>query len=69
MSVFTPCFDARPDIFAVMNCCVLALSVFSADLERWYFIFSSMTHNLTGVRVDEYAYYVNKLQQNIGLET
>jgi len=30
---------------------------------------SSMTHKLRGVRVDEYAYYVNKLRQNVGMET
>jgi len=28
-----------------------------------------MTHKLRGVRVDEFAYYVNKLRQNVGLET
>jgi len=28
-----------------------------------------MTHNLWGVRVEEYAYDVNKLRQNVGLET
>jgi len=28
-----------------------------------------MAHKLRGVRVEEYAYYVNKLRQNIGLET
>jgi len=28
-----------------------------------------MTHKLRGVRVDEYAYYVNKLRQNVSLET
>jgi len=28
-----------------------------------------MTHKLRGARVDEYAYYVNKLRQNVGLET
>jgi len=28
-----------------------------------------MTHKLRGGRVDEYAYYVNKLRQNVGLET
>jgi len=27
-----------------------------------------MTHKLRGVRVDEYAYYSNKLRQNVGLE-
>jgi len=28
-----------------------------------------MTHKLRGVRVEEYAYYVNKLRQNVSLET
>jgi len=28
-----------------------------------------MTHKRRGVRVEEYAYYVNKLRQNVGLET
>jgi len=28
-----------------------------------------MTHKLRGGRVEEYAYYVNKLRQNVGLET
>jgi len=28
-----------------------------------------MTHKLKGVRVEEYAYCVNKLRQNVGLET
>jgi len=28
-----------------------------------------MTHKMRGVRVEEYAYYVNKLRQNVGLET
>jgi len=28
-----------------------------------------MTHKIRGVRVDEYAYDVNKLCQNVGLET
>jgi len=28
-----------------------------------------MTHKIRGVRVEEYAYYVNKLRQNFGLET
>jgi len=35
--VLLPCFNAQPDIFAVMNCCVVALIVFSSDifLLRW----------------------------------
>jgi len=28
-----------------------------------------MTHKLRGVRVDEYANYINKLRQNVGLKT
>jgi len=28
-----------------------------------------MTHKIKGVRVDDYAYYSNKLRQNVGLET
>jgi len=27
-----------------------------------------MTHKIRGVRVEEYAYHVNKLRQNFGLE-
>jgi len=27
-----------------------------------------MTHKLKGVRVEEYAQYLNKLRQNVGLE-
>jgi len=27
-----PCLNAQPDIFAVMNCCVVTLSVFSSDI-------------------------------------
>ena len=28
-------FNAQPDIFAVMNCCVVALSLFSSDNQTW----------------------------------
>ena len=28
-----------------------------------------MTHKITGANVEKYAYYVNKLRQNVGLET
>ena len=28
-----------------------------------------MTHKITKVDIEKYAYYVNKLRQNIGLET
>ena len=27
-----------------------------------------MTHKMKGVHIQEYAYYVNKLRQNVGLE-
>jgi len=27
-----------------------------------------MTHEIRGARVEEYAYYVKKLRQNVGLE-
>ena len=30
--VLLPCLNAQPDISAVMNCCVVALSVFSSDI-------------------------------------
>jgi len=35
MSVLLRCFNAQPDIFAVMNCCVVALSLFSSDILIW----------------------------------
>ena len=30
--VFTPCFNVQPDIFALMNSCVVALMVFLSDI-------------------------------------
>jgi len=30
--VLLPCFNVQPDIFAVMNCCVVAWSLFSSDI-------------------------------------
>jgi len=33
--VLVPCFNAQPNIFAVMNCCVVALSLFSSDILTW----------------------------------
>jgi len=38
MSVFYSRFNAQPDIFAVMNCCVVALSLFSSDIVTWALI-------------------------------
>ena len=67
--VLLPCFNAQPDIVAVMNCCVLGLSLFSSDSLAWSAdIFSAMTHKIREVDVEKYAYYVNKLRQNVGLE-
>jgi len=33
--VLLPCFNAQPDIFAVMNCRVVALSLYSSDVPTW----------------------------------
>jgi len=33
--VLLPCFYAQPDIFAIMNVCVVALSLFSPDILTW----------------------------------
>jgi len=35
MSVLLACLNAQPGIFAVMNCCVVALSAFSSDILTW----------------------------------
>jgi len=62
------CFNAQPGIFAVMNCCVAALRIFSSDILTWS-ADSAVTHKIRGMRVlEERAYYVNKLRQNVGLE-
>jgi len=64
-------FTAQPDTFAVMSCCMVALSLFSSDFLTWGAdsLYSAMTHKIRGVRVKEYVYYVNKLRQNVGWET
>jgi len=33
--ILLPCFNAQPDIFAVINCCVVALIAFSSDMLAW----------------------------------
>jgi len=33
--VSLPCFNTQPDIFAVMNCCIVAFLVFSSDMLAW----------------------------------
>jgi len=64
-------FNAQPHIFAVMNCCVVALSAFSSDILTWSAdsLFSVQWHKIRGVRVEKYAQCVNKLRQNVCLET
>jgi len=52
-----------------MNCCVVALSIFFPDILTWSANISAMTHKIRGVDVEKYAYYVNKLRQNVSLET
>jgi len=56
-----------------MNSCVVGLSLISSDILTWsadslYTVPSAMTHKLRGVRIEEYAFYVNKLSPNVGLE-
>ena len=71
--VFLSNFNVQPDIFAVMNCCILALGVYYTDSLTWsanslYSLFSAMTHRIRRVDVEKYAYYVNTLRRNVGLE-
>jgi len=33
--VLLPCFNALPDVFAVMSCCVVAVRLFSSDSLAW----------------------------------
>jgi len=33
--VLLPCSNAQPDIFVVMNSCVVGLPVFSSDIRTW----------------------------------
>ena len=56
-----------------MTCCIVALGVLYSDSITWsadslYSLFSAKTHKIRRVVVEKYAYYVNKLRQNIGLE-
>jgi len=71
--ILLPCFNVQPNIFAVMNRCIVALGVFHSDILTWsanslYALFSAMTHKIRKLDVEKYAYYVNKLRQNVGLE-
>ena len=69
--VLLSCFNAQPDIFAVMNCSVAALNLFSSDILTWSVdsLYSVQWHKIRGLDVEEYAYYVNKLRQKVGFET
>jgi len=71
MSVFYSLFPTRSQPFAVINSCVAALSLFSSDMLTWRAdgLYSVQRHKIRGVRVEEYAYHVNPLRQNVGLET
>jgi len=63
-------FSTHNQNFSVMNSCVAALSIFSSDILTWSAdSLYSVTHKIRGVRIEEYAYYVNKLRQKVGLET
>jgi len=66
MSVFYSPVLTRSLIFLQLQTVFIFLRY--RNLERWWFIFSAMRHKLRGVRVEEYAYCVNKLRQNVGLE-
>jgi len=72
-SVFYSPFSTHSQNFAVMNSCVAALSLISSDILTWSAdsLYSVQWHKIRGVRlrVEEYAYYVNKLRQNVGLDT
>jgi len=70
MSVLLPCFNAQPDIFAVMNYCVVVLCLFFSDSPTWSAdsLYCNDT-KIRGVYVEKYACYVNKPRQNVGLET
>jgi len=72
MSVFYSTLLTRSVIFcAVMDCRVVALSVFYSDILTWSadslysVIFSSMTHKLRALRVTEYAYYVTNFAKTL----
>ena len=70
MSVLLPCCNAQPDIFAVMNYCVIVLCLFFSDSLTWSTdsLYCNDT-KIRGVDVEKFAGYVNKLRQNVGLET
>ena len=59
----------QPDIFAVINWCVVALSLFSSDILTWSANILCVIYKIRWVRVEEYACCVNKLRQNVGSET
>ena len=71
MSVFYSHLSTRSQNFAVMNSYVAALSLFSFDIQLGALIVCIQCNDtkIREVHVGEYAYYVNKLRQNVGLET
>ena len=69
--VLLPFFNTQPNFCSYELLCRSTEFIFLRypNLERWWFIFSAMAHTIRGVRVEECTYYVNKLRQNVGLET
>jgi len=68
--VLLPCFNTQSDIFAVMNYCVVLLCLFFSDSLTWRAdnLYCNDT-TIRGVDIEKDACYVNKLRQNVGLET
>jgi len=72
MSVFYSPFSTRSQNFAVKELLCRSIEFIflrHPNLKRWWLIVCAMTHKIRGGRAEEYAYYVNKLRQNVGLET
>jgi len=65
------CFHKFLLFFAIMNCCVVALSLFSSDIVTWSAdsLYSVQSHKTSGVRIEEYTFCVSKFRENVGLET
>ena len=70
MSACCSCFNAQADIFAIMNCCVVALNVFSSDILTWNAdsLYSVQWH-IRRVRVEDYVHCFKELWENVGSET
>jgi len=62
--VLLPFFNTQPNFCSYELLCRSIEFIFLQypNLERWWFILSAMTHKIRGERVEEYAYYGNKLR-------